>query len=79
MKKVFLVRKTDKVRYGDYDSCVIIADSLEEVEEILNTKDVPLENGMWLQYRDNGEREIEEIDLSTCDSMELIASFNAGW
>ena len=78
MKKVFIVRRTDKISYDEYDSCVIIADSLEEVEKILNTKNTPLENGRWLQYRDKGEREIEEIDLSTCDSMEVIASFNAG-
>lgn len=78
MKKVFVVRRTDKISYDEYDSCVIIADSLEEVEKILNTKNKPLENGRWLQYWDKGEREIEEIDLSICDSMEVVASFNAG-
>lgn len=70
MKKVFIVVRTDEVDYDEYDSCVIVADSVEEVEYmILNSK---------TSYWDNGFRKIKEIDLENCESMELVASFNAG-
>lgn len=75
MKKVFLIERTDGVDYDEYDSCVIIADSLEEVEEILSTRELP--SGKRLDYWDNGLRTVKEIDLSKCESMELLASFNA--
>lgn len=80
MKKVFMVRRTDSIDWDEYDSCVMVADSKEEIEEILSKKGCnhKFENGNWVQYWDRGNREIEEIDLEKCCTMELVASFNAG-
>lgn len=70
MKNVYVVKRTDHVNYDEYDSCVIVADSIEEVENMINNKKT--------SYEDFGKRIIKKIDLFECGSMELVSSFNAG-
>lgn len=81
MKKVFIVRRTDKIDYDEFDSVVIIADNEQEVIDIIEgrVRVKEYEGNMYkCDYWDRGSREIEEIDLANCGSMELLASFNAG-
>ena len=76
MKKVFLVERLSRVDYDEFDSCVIIADSAEEVNEMIAGKYETSKVAYW----DKGisDRKITEINLETCESMELCSSFIAG-
>lgn len=81
MKKVFRVERISDVDYDEYDSCVIVADNEEEVNYLIDERnDCYEKRGFNIEYWDNGkhDRVIEEINLETCDSMELCSSFNAG-
>ena len=69
-KKIFKVERTDSISYDEYDSCVIIANSKEEVIELINSNSI--------SYYDRGKRTITEIDLNTVSSCLLVSSFNAG-
>lgn len=81
MKKLFKVTKISAIDYDDYDSCVIVADDVEEVNYLIDEKQNCFDTrGFNIGYYDYGinDRKIEEINLETVDSMELCASFNAG-
>jgi len=78
MKKVFLITRTDDVDYDEYDSCVIIADSSEEVAHMIDTGELNSNEDEYLGYWDNGKRIIKEIDLNTIDSKIICSSYNAG-
>lgn len=81
MKKIFLVKRKSEPDYDEFDSCVIIADSEEEVNYIIDNKREYYENsGNYINYWDNGssDREVEEISLEASETRELCASFNAG-
>lgn len=73
MKKVFLVERTDKWGYDEYDSCVMVAESKEEVEAILFT--INLNNpdnfviGKGLKYNFNGETRYLDTDNIQYDDM----------
>ena len=69
-KKIFKVERTDKIGYDEYDSCVILADNIEEVIELINSDTI--------SYNDQGRRTITEIDLNTVSSCLLVSSYNAG-
>lgn len=81
--KVFNVW-VDKVDYDDYDSCIVVAESVEAVRAMMERDDshplYPHYNG-WrigeVYFRDwQGEIHIEEIDLNTPGV--ILSSFNAG-
>lgn len=81
MKKVFLVKRKSGVNYDEYDSCVIVADDVDEVNFMLDhPSEYYKKYGTCAVYWDKGidDREIIEIDLSTAKSGELCSSFNAG-
>jgi hypothetical protein len=76
MKKVFLVKRITKVNYDEYDSCVIVADDEDDVNEIIeNYIDYP---GVDQGYADRGrhDRKITEISLEHRGI--VCSSFNAG-
>ena len=75
MKKLYLVKRKTPVDYDEYDRCVIIADSEEEVNDMIDNR-----TEWFTNYWDTGkeDRSITEIDLNTCKSMEICSSFNAG-
>ena len=77
MKKVFLVERVDS-GYDEYVSCVIIADSIEKVNAIIDS-----ENESWrnmdherAHYLDDGilDRIITEIDLEN-ETDRILHSF----
>ena len=70
-KKVFLVSRKSEIDWDEYDSCVIVAASVEEIEQVIECCD---------NYWDYGpdDRDIKEIDLNTHPSEVLLGSFNAG-
>ena len=72
MKKLYLVKKLCPI-YDEYDSCVIVADSKDEVNDMIDSLSI----NYW--DRGKGDRTITEIDLNTCKSMEICSSFNAGY
>lgn len=81
MKKLFKVTRISNVNYDEYDSCVIVADNIAEVNYLIDNKDECYsERGFSIYYWDKGtsDRKIEEINLETCGSMEVCSSFNAG-
>ena len=81
MKKVFLVKRKGGVDYDEYDSCVIVADDINELNFMIdNPNEYYKKYGTGPRYWDNGinDRDITEINLDTAQSMCLCASFNAG-
>ena len=79
--KVYLVKRTDEVNYDEYDSCVVIAESVEQVEDIINRKVdyvYDIENRIGQSYWDMGNRTITEIDLSSNKHGIICSSYNAG-
>lgn len=81
MKKVFLVKRKSDADYDEYDSCVIVADGVDEVNFMIDHPNEYYEKyGTGAGYWDKGidDREIIEIDLSTVKSGGLCSSFNAG-
>ena len=84
MKKIYLVKRKSKIGYDEFDSCVIIANNVEELHDMIDNRDVNWEmyKNPYIRsnYWDKGkeDREIIEIDLSSEKSMFLLSSFNAG-
>lgn len=71
--KVFLVKRIPD--YDEYEATVIVAESMEQAEEIIKTRKLP--NGDSLKYYDiDNDSIIKEISLD--EPKEIYASFNAG-
>lgn len=82
MKKVYLVERLDDVDYDEYISCIILANSVEEVNEIIGKypNKQNIKGGYYLGYWDNGlsDRKITEINLNEVSSGILLTSFMGG-
>lgn len=73
MNYIYLVKRTDEVGYDEYDSCVLIATSDENVLEMINRK-----KDEKIYYWDNGKRTIELIGQTEKPCGEVLNSFCAG-
>lgn len=91
---IYLVKRTDSYSYDEYDSCVILANSEEEVEAMIapriydkamgcyaSTSKIPnlVVSADSLNYCDNGLHEITLIGSThLCERQIICSSFNAG-
>lgn len=80
--KLFKI-KLDNVWYDDYDSCIIVAESKEQVEELCKCKFVKCDYRNILSesfYIHNGQKwTITEVDINEIKQPTIICSnFNAG-
>lgn len=77
-KKIFLVKRTTPVDYDEYDSCVILADNIEEAHDIIENNARCVKTNFYYSDYGKHDRKITEIDLDTTNSNILCSSFNAG-
>lgn len=76
--KTYLVYRTDRVGYDEYDSHVVIAENVDQVKEILDIQFDPQWYKNWWGDGEPSEDEvvIEEVDMT--QPSHLLSSFNAG-
>ncbi len=69
--KIYKVTRVKEINYDEYDSCIVMANSEEEVHEEIRKSE---------RYWDFGkdDRIIEEIELTEGNKGVLLGSFNAG-
>ena len=85
INNIYLVTRTDNVGYDEYDSCVIIARDIEDLNRIVKEssnydkeyKGLNI-HGNEMRYYDLGERKIDIIGASSLDSHVVCSSFNVG-
>ena len=83
MKKVFKFERTDNVDCDEYDSCIIVADDIEDAKRCFIETYNPM-SWSWGEYRRIQERDflyniyISEINLDNCETEVICASYNAG-
>jgi hypothetical protein len=72
---LYLVSRTDVVRYEQYDAFVVAADSEDNAKEIINKEHDP--NSNYSDWSHNTETELLGISIATEPEI-VLGSFNAG-